>query len=387
MRFAVLLAASLGMTVGRSTAEVMPLLVLDAPAKKLHLLLDPERGDGVNVEILGAPDLGSVARVKTNHGRVSWDVTEITRRSGGPVAFIARVPGTGDAAATGEFRWSNPVVLPPAVSAPHAPGSIQLAGVGGLTLLPAPGSIVNGGGIQIRGTVTGNAPPYRMTFFLDGLLTSRLTALPVGQTFAHGLTLVGEGSHTLEVESRDSAGLDERMTAGTITLDRTPPPPPFLLAPLPGSSTNQDVVTLMGRLAELDQNPGNMQFPGVTIVVSGGVRVEPSSSIRVTDPAGVFTARLILTGLPDGDYPIRLISQDEAGNFSNGTTDTDVGVSGAPRAPITTGKDDPGLAQLRRHLVETRRSGAPGSRQAEAALRALQRDILDGARGAWRDTW
>lgn len=256
------------------------------------------------------------------------------RRQDPPFAGVliggAQVLGDGTFTAVlgiGSFPLNVPVdvtfsVFDPAGNpgAPRAAALTRQSGagavaVGGLALTPPAGTITNQPGVVVRGNVTGLAP-LRVTFLVDGLVESTLEGLASGTSFAHSIVMPGEGPHTFTVRASNGAGgAVGPLTAGTVTLDRTPPAAPIVLTPPPDRPfvTNQDRFTITGIASGLT-TPGGP--PGKVLLRSvAGVRFTPAQP-QVVAANGTFSTVVDVAALPDGTYTIEILSQDAAGNFS-----------------------------------------------------------------------
>lgn len=185
------------------------------------------------------------------------------------------------------------------------------------TLSPAPGSLTNAPAAQVAGSANGAAPPFAVTFVVDGAIESQVTGLAAGEAFRHGISLAADGPHAFSVRVRDAAGREATQALGSITLDRTPPPAPVLITPQPIVS-NQNTLTLKGIHPE-PPRPGVTPLPKILVLGPPQVRFTPAQPQDVADLAGLFETVADVSGLPDGTYTFRLIAVDAAGNFSTST--------------------------------------------------------------------
>ncbi|MBI4871448.1 MAG: hypothetical protein HY814_07765, partial [Candidatus Riflebacteria bacterium] len=192
-------------------------------------------------------------------------------------------------------------------------GSVGAPRLDGLEMTPPSGALTNNPAVRIAGRVAGERPPFRVDFLVDGFVERQLTGLGPAQPFAHTMALPGDGTHQLTVRTFDAAGASGTTVAGAITLDRVPPGPPVIVEPPPGRPvfTNADRLAIRGFLAE---TPSAGRAPSIHLRGPAGVRFEPAQPQEVRDLQGHFSTTVVLAGLPDGDYPIRVTVRDAAGN-------------------------------------------------------------------------
>lgn len=183
----------------------------------------------------------------------------------------------------------------------------------GVTLAPADGSLTMNRVATVGGSVSGDAPPFAVTFLVDGLIESQISGLAAGEPFQHGITLATDGARTFTLRAQDAKGRTATARAGTVTLDTVPPGAPILITPQPIVS-NQPSITLKGIHPE-PPRPGQ-PAPKVLVMGPPQVRFTPAQPQDVTDPSGIFETKCDVSTLPDGTYTFRLIAIDAAGNFS-----------------------------------------------------------------------
>lgn len=187
--------------------------------------------------------------------------------------------------------------------------------IGGVTLSPSAGSITNTRVAQVAASVSGNAPPFSVTFLVDGVIESQIQNLAAGEQFRHGISLVGGGPKRFTLRARDAAGATSTQDAGSVTLDTTGPAAPILLTPVPIVS-NQNTLILKGIHPEPPRPGATTTPPKVLVLGPSQARFSPTQPQDITDPNGQFQTTIDVTNLPDGSYSFRLIAIDAAGNFS-----------------------------------------------------------------------
>jgi predicted phage tail protein len=126
-----------------------------------------------------------------------------------------------------------------------------------------------------------------------------------------------DGIYTVSVSAMDAAGNVSPPTAVTYQLDTTGPPAPVLVAPA---------------------SPGKTRFPvfGVSdteLLVTYSCTVSPAGSVL---PCGPTTAKLDLTGVPNGLYTVSVTATDLFGNVSNAATATYLLDTVKPPVPVVT---------------------------------------------------
>jgi hypothetical protein len=183
----------------------------------------------------------------------------------------------------------------------------------GVTLAPADGALTSRRVATVGGSVSGDAPPFAVTFLVDGVVESQITGLNAGEPFQHGISLATDGQRTFTLRARDANGRQTTARAGAITLDTAPPAAPILITPQPIVS-NQPTITLKGIHPE-PPRPGQ-PAPKVLFIGPPQVRFSPAQPQDVSDPSGIFETKCDVSTLPDGTYTFRLIAIDAAGNFS-----------------------------------------------------------------------
>lgn len=188
-----------------------------------------------------------------------------------------------------------------------------------VTITPPAGTLTNNPGVTVRGTVTGQVPPFTVNVFVDGFIQSQIAGLASGESFNHTLTLPGEGPHTISIQATNSnvpPAVTSAQTLGTITLDRTPPGAPTILSPDPNQSpyvTNAATFTIRGIAAERDSNTADAYTPAMLLAGPSGITFNPASPLPL-NADGSFETVANLQNLGDGTYTITVTARDEAGN-------------------------------------------------------------------------
>jgi predicted phage tail protein len=126
-----------------------------------------------------------------------------------------------------------------------------------------------------------------------------------------------DGTYTVSVSAMDAAGNVSAPTAVTYTLDTTGPAAPVLVSPASPGKTRSPVFGVS------DAEP----------LVTYSCTVFPSGTVL---PCGPTTAKLNLTGQPDGLYTVSVTAFDLFGNVSNAATATYLLDTTKPPAPVVT---------------------------------------------------
>lgn len=199
--------------------------------------------------------------------------------------------------ATNTSGLSAPSTLIIDISAPAAP----------VIATPTEGSRTSDNTPDVTGTAEANST---VTVFIGGVPAGTAAAGASGSWIFTVATPLSEGPHVVTARARDGAGNDSPLSAGrNFIVDTTAPGAPTILAPLNGSTTN-DNTPLVSGTAE----------PNATVrLFRDGTQV----ATTVADGAGAWSVGL--SALPDGTYVLRAQAVDAAGNagpLSNTTSFT-----------------------------------------------------------------
>lgn len=190
------------------------------------------------------------------------------------------------------------------------------------------GPLTNNPAVLIRGTVTGQVPPFNVHFFVDGIIESTISGLADGQDFAHTLNLPSQGRHDIRVQVANSNQPPDRsraVLACSLTLDTVSPGPPLVLQPNPALATfltSGPTFVLEGISTERAFCTTSPACPRPVVRINGpsGVTFLPASPLAVDDISGQFrTVATLPSTLSDGRYAVLLTSVDAATNTSNGS--------------------------------------------------------------------
>ena len=165
---------------------------------------------------------------------------------------------------------------------------------------PASDTVTNAASL----TVAGTAPPDAATVRLFDAASLVTTGAPSSGSFALVVT-PGEGAHVYTAVAVDAAGnVSPPSSAVTVTVDRTPPAIPLVLAPVGG--TILDAADLLA---------GQVVFSG-TADAGALVTIEVDGVVAGTGYAAAGGAWSVAATLLDGGHTARVRAADAAGNGS-----------------------------------------------------------------------
>ncbi len=189
---------------------------------------------------------------------------------------------------------------------------------------PANGGRTN----ETQPAITGTAEAgSAVTVFIDGASVGTTTATAGGTFSFTPPAALSQGSHTVRVTARDSAGnTSPTSNTNTFTVDTTPPAAPLVSAPANGSSTTNAQPAITGS-AEANST--------VTVFVDG---VAVGSTTATAGGTYSFTPT---TALTEGSHTVRVTATDVAGNTSpTSNTNTFTVDLTAPSAPVASAPAD-----------------------------------------------
>lgn len=174
------------------------------------------------------------------------------------------------------------------------------------------------GSIPVNGKTEAGA---KVTIFVDGKMAGECVAAGSGAFSAEiDVASLAEGTHQIQVVSRDEAGNESEDIAISIDTDRTPPPVPEFIFPLDGSMVQTTTVAVMAKARDAE----TVEF---TI---DGTKLEAA----VTRDGDIFSMNLENLG-DEKTYVLEAASRDRAGNVSPSKRLVNFGISTKlPMAPV-----------------------------------------------------
>ena len=135
-----------------------------------------------------------------------------------------------------------------------------------------------------------------------------------------------DGDYTVRVRARDSVGNTEAPSSVTFTFDATDPTG-SLTAPADGAAVRGSAVTVSSDSADTGSGVDSAEFQQRPAGGGGWTTID-------TDSSASYSVSWDTTSLADGDYDLRVVTTDEAGNaFTSGTHTVTVDNS-APSTPV-----------------------------------------------------
>ncbi len=206
---------------------------------------------------------------------------------------------------------------------------------------PTNDTLTSAASLTVTGTTTTDAVAVRV---LDATFLVT-TGAPSGGTFTFAVT-PGEGAHVYTAVAVDAAGnVSPPSSSVTVTVDRTPPAIPVVLAPAAGATVNAAQLVA-----------GQVVFSG-TADPDALVALEIDGAAAATAVAGPGGAWSVAATLADGSHTARAHASDAAGNSSAATAPITVDVDRA--APSAPGITSPATDTLTRAVSLTVSGTAP----------------------------